>query len=300
MALVIAPVAGADPGQNGPPGPEGNPNQPPAAPAPAPPAAPPGNSGANPHGGPPGIAGSAPPAQTPPPAPSQAASSSHPAPPAAAADQSNPAPAGSGEPQGPPAQVPPATGLDGDPGTGGDNPGGGPDGWITICHATGSETNPFVEITISVNGLHGHGGHQDGADIIPAPAGGCGAATPIAPSVAQQFGDVGSASRDGAGSASRDGTGTGSRTGIGPGPAFASGDAGGAVLAESASGQAAPGGETTAGPGAPGAGGTADAPGDGQLPFTGMFLGGLALCGLVALGGGLVLRRVARMSASSL
>jgi hypothetical protein len=44
---------------------------------------------------------------------------------------------------------------------------------ITICHATGSAKNPYVEITISVNGLHGHAKHQDGRDIIPAPASGC-------------------------------------------------------------------------------------------------------------------------------
>jgi len=42
---------------------------------------------------------------------------------------------------------------------------------ITLCHATGSETNPYVEITISYNGLHGHEDHA--GDIIPAPAGGC-------------------------------------------------------------------------------------------------------------------------------
>jgi len=42
---------------------------------------------------------------------------------------------------------------------------------ITICHATGSEKNPFIEIIISANGLNGHEGHMD--DIIPAPAGGC-------------------------------------------------------------------------------------------------------------------------------
>lgn len=55
-----------------------------------------------------------------------------------------------------------------------------PAGKITICHATKSVTNPYVEITISVNGLHGHGPaddphHHDGSwkDIIPAPAGGC-------------------------------------------------------------------------------------------------------------------------------
>ncbi len=42
---------------------------------------------------------------------------------------------------------------------------------ITICHATGSQTNPYNEITVSVNGLNGHDKHQ--GDIIPAPAGGC-------------------------------------------------------------------------------------------------------------------------------
>jgi|SRR5688572_6434580 len=38
---------------------------------------------------------------------------------------------------------------------------------VTICHATGSATNPYVRITISVNGLHGHGKHEN--DVIPAP-----------------------------------------------------------------------------------------------------------------------------------
>lgn len=42
---------------------------------------------------------------------------------------------------------------------------------ITICHATGSKKNRYVEITISINGLNGHGKHPN--DIIPAPAGGC-------------------------------------------------------------------------------------------------------------------------------
>jgi hypothetical protein len=44
---------------------------------------------------------------------------------------------------------------------------------VTICHATGSATNPYVEITIDENGLNGHGDHQDDRDIIPAPAEGC-------------------------------------------------------------------------------------------------------------------------------
>ena len=43
---------------------------------------------------------------------------------------------------------------------------------ITLCHATGSATNPYVEITVSVQGAtHGHANHS--GDIIPAPAEGC-------------------------------------------------------------------------------------------------------------------------------
>src|SRR3954469_7188632 len=49
-------------------------------------------------------------------------------------------------------------------------------GKTTICHATGSATNPYVTITISNNALPAHRRHQDGRDIIPAPAeGGCSA-----------------------------------------------------------------------------------------------------------------------------
>ena len=49
-------------------------------------------------------------------------------------------------------------------------------GKITICHATGSNTNPYNKITVSFNGLNGHGNHVN--DIIPAPAGGCPATKP--------------------------------------------------------------------------------------------------------------------------
>jgi hypothetical protein len=39
---------------------------------------------------------------------------------------------------------------------------------ITICHATGSATNPYVMISPNANGvISGHVGHQDGRDIIP-------------------------------------------------------------------------------------------------------------------------------------
>jgi hypothetical protein len=43
----------------------------------------------------------------------------------------------------------------------------------TLCHATGSDTNPYVEITISDRAVQAHSRHQDGEDLIPAPAGGC-------------------------------------------------------------------------------------------------------------------------------
>jgi hypothetical protein len=46
-------------------------------------------------------------------------------------------------------------------------------GKVTLCHATGSATNPYVTITISANAVPAHDRHQDGRDIIPAPAGGC-------------------------------------------------------------------------------------------------------------------------------
>jgi hypothetical protein len=39
---------------------------------------------------------------------------------------------------------------------------------VTICHATGSATNPYVRISPSVAGVYnGHLGHQDGRDIVP-------------------------------------------------------------------------------------------------------------------------------------
>ncbi|HWG56821.1 MAG TPA: hypothetical protein VNT58_09905 [Gaiellaceae bacterium] len=38
----------------------------------------------------------------------------------------------------------------------------------TICHATGSSSNPYVRITPSISGVfNGHMGHQGGEDIIP-------------------------------------------------------------------------------------------------------------------------------------
>jgi cobalamin biosynthesis Mg chelatase CobN len=59
---------------------------------------------------------------------------------------------------------------------------------VTICHATGSATNPYVRITISRNALHAHTRHQDGRDIVD-PAGDCpGTARSAAAAVAAEGG----------------------------------------------------------------------------------------------------------------
>jgi len=42
---------------------------------------------------------------------------------------------------------------------------------VTLCHATHSASNPYVQIIIDDQGLNGHRHHS--GDIIPAPAGGC-------------------------------------------------------------------------------------------------------------------------------
>jgi hypothetical protein len=39
---------------------------------------------------------------------------------------------------------------------------------ITICHATGSESNPYVAVTIDLHALDAHMDHQHDGDIIPA------------------------------------------------------------------------------------------------------------------------------------
>jgi RTX calcium-binding nonapeptide repeat (4 copies) len=52
---------------------------------------------------------------------------------------------------------------------------------VTICHATGSVTNPYVQITISENAVEAHRRHQDREDIVQAPATGCPAVAPPPP-----------------------------------------------------------------------------------------------------------------------
>ena len=52
---------------------------------------------------------------------------------------------------------------------------------VTICHATGSATNPYVQITISDSAVEAHRRHQDREDIIPAPTTGCPSVVPPPP-----------------------------------------------------------------------------------------------------------------------
>ena len=53
---------------------------------------------------------------------------------------------------------------------------------VTICHRTGSRTNPYVQITVDRNALPAHAAH---GDIIPAPPGGCPAGvTPVSSTTA--------------------------------------------------------------------------------------------------------------------
>jgi hypothetical protein len=222
--------------------------------------------------------------------------------------RSNSAPGHTGQtPQGPPPNTPPANPGNGNPGGGNGNPGNGNPGngnpgngnpgggndngnngndevarrRITICHRTGSATNPYVEITISEAGLNGHDGH---GDIIPAPAGGC-------PDEVQGGGGSGPGSTGGGGGGDPQGTqgpvGVLGEVAEGTGPVppltqlAANGGANGEVLGASAD---APGAET--------ANAAASPQGRQNLPFTGLEALLVALIGSLALGAGLALYRM--------
>lgn len=272
---------------NGPPGPEGNPNQPQQSQG----NPPPGPQG-NPEGG--GGQENAPAKQQSAPN-GKAKGHSKPAPP-----RSNPNSKSKSNQRNPNPGTPRKGGREDRPSP-----------KITICHATGSESNPYVEITISENGLNGHGDHHKGDgrwdDIIPAPAGGCpgGAAG----------GDNGGADTDAAPQGGTNNTenttattplvqperatDTGQQGVLG---ARAEGGSPGAqgVLGEQAEGGPAGGSEGGGGVLGAAAEGGADAPAAaretrratvGSLPFTGFELAFILITGLATLLGGFALRR---------
>jgi hypothetical protein len=178
-----------------------------------------------------------------------------------------------------------------------------PAGKITICHATKSVKNPYVEITISVNGLHGHGPaedprHHEGSwqDIIPAPAGGC-------PSTVQQ--SSGPVTETKTEPTSTPTTTPPTSVALLAAPEVAAtAPAGQAVLGAQASGGSEPAGASAPGAskvlGASASGSTppaaavaarAEDDASGSLPFTGFELAIVLLAAAAALLGGFALRR---------
>jgi hypothetical protein len=148
---------------------------------------------------------------------------------------------------------------------GGGGAGGNPDrpsGKTTICHATHSETNPYVVITPSNNSLDAHGAHQDGEDIIPAPNGNCVTPTQEPPKEEPPNGNGNGPPTDGRG-VSPDGAEvlTVAAAGAGDGGAPAAGQA-----------QARERGE------------------DDQLPFTGLGIGAMLITAAVLFAAGWIVR----------
>jgi hypothetical protein len=146
----------------------------------------------------------------------------------------------------------------------------------TICHATGSATNPYVQITISDRALKAHARHQDGRDIIPAPAGGC-------PTTAA------SGSRTAAATTGKAESGEATpSTSTSKSPAGASGTAGVVQTNRTVAARGSAGEGTS-----PAVATAADRGDDGTLPFTGL---NLVLAILIAAGlvlAGIALRRAA-------
>jgi hypothetical protein len=165
-------------------------------------------------------------------------------------------------------------------------------GKTTICHATGSTTNPYVTITISNNAVPAHQRHQDGRDIIPAPAEGC----PTAAASGQQQGSTqhGTTGQEQAAAAPTTGASTTTSTPAGQtgvmGESTSTGSSGSpnnvSVLGASTSGSA-PSASSS-----PAATGTRSSSSSG-LPFTGTDAIIVAILGLALLLAGLTARRVA-------
>jgi hypothetical protein len=280
-AFALAGTAYAEPGKspNGPPGPEGNPNQPTAQPQANGPQGPAGNEQ---HGK------------------SQARAQEEAKAPKAG---SKPAPKSKSKPA--PRSKSRSNHANPNPGT--PRKGGREDrpaGKITICHATRSEKNPYVEITISVNGLNGHGPAEDPhhhagswKDIIPAPAGGC-------PTTVQPATEQAATTQESSPTTTTPPTGApafapavefkqvvlGAQA-EGTTPVAATDEPKSAVLGASAEGETAPAADVPAA--AVAAREVADEDG-GSLPFTGFELAFLLVLGGAALLGGFAVRRATR------
>jgi hypothetical protein len=136
---------------------------------------------------------------------------------------------------------------------------------VTLCHATGSATNPFVVITVSVNATtgNGHGRHEH--DLLPAPTRGCPGGTDGGPEDPEDPGDPGDP-----GGGPDDG---GENPGEGP-----------------YSHEPDPPNRSAGDPEEPVAAGPDTVPHE-SLPFTGLSLAWVALLGFVLLAAGFVLRR---------
>ena len=159
----------------------------------------------------------------------------------------------------------------------------------TLCHATGSETNPYVTITVSDAALpKAHDVHQHDEDIIPAPAEGC--PGPAAPAGETPGGDT-----EGGGTEGGETPGMqtpGSETSLTPDTSTPTG----AVLGESAEGPEAIA-EGDAAPADAVAGETADREAGTtvagvRLPFTGLDAFVVAIAGLALLLAGVAGQRV--------
>ena len=141
-------------------------------------------------------------------------------------------------------------------------------GKVTLCHATGSRTNPYVLITVSVNATSGNGHGRHDNDLIPVSSGSCPRAS-------------------GPGGGGEPG---GPVPGPGPGPGEQTGEQPGGDEADDGPVAAD---EPYAGdqpPVAAGQSGAVPAPA-GDLPFTGLPLLLLFVVGAGALTAGVVLRR---------
>lgn len=140
-----------------------------------------------------------------------------------------------------------------------------PKGKVSLCHATGSETNPYVLVTVSVNATTGNGhGHHDGDR--PAVDGRCPASDPGGPGGS---GSPPPGDGEGEGGAPPEGGGASSH------PPVDGED--GVLVAQPATSAA----EVTGSDG-------------GELPFTGLPLALLVILGTAACTVGLLLRRTGR------